>query len=153
MRYYFLEDEYTVLIEKRKRLEDQLQKEYERKWEATEQTANSRHDNFDYEDAERNIGMLSPRVMQIRDIVHHAQIFILESIKSNPHHVSLGKKVKLEINGEGETIIIGWYNSTIKWRIAYNSPLGKSLLHKKIGEVIQFEHNGNKKTIKIIAIQ
>lgn len=148
-----MEDEYVVLIEKRKTLEDQLQKEYERKWEATEQTANSRHDNFDYEDAERNIGMLSPRVMQIRDIVHNAQIFILESIKSDPHQVSLGKKVEFEIDGEVKTRIIGGYNAGIPWRIAYNAPLGKALLHKKVGEVIQFEHNGNKKIIKIIAIQ
>ena len=153
MRYYFLEDEYTALMQKKKELEDQLQTEYTRKWEATEQTANSWHDNFDYEDAERNIGMVSPRVRQIRDIIHNAQILMLNTIKNQSNNVSIGKTVTFEIDWKVTTAMIGWYNSPIPWRIAYNAPLGLSLIHKKTGDSIAFKHNWINTTIKILAIE
>jgi len=51
--------------------------------------------------------MLSPRVSQIRDIVHKAQIFILDSIKDDPQCVSLGKSVKFEIEGKQTSAMIG----------------------------------------------
>lgn len=152
MKYYILEDEYPLLIQKKKTWEEQLQREYERKWEATEQTANCRHDNFDYEDAERNIGILSPRVKQIREIVHNAQIFILDTLKNDPNHVSLGKTVEFDMDWKQISAMIGGYNSPIPWRIAYNAPLGTILLHKKTGEITAFQHNGVNKTIKIVSI-
>jgi transcription elongation GreA/GreB family factor len=148
-----LEDEYTALIQKKKELEKQLQTEYARKWEAADQTANCWHDNFDYEDAERNIRMVSPRVRQIRDIIHNAQILILNAIKNESSNVSIGKIVTFEIDWKVTTAMIGWYNSSIKWRIAYNAPLGQSLVHKKTGDSIPFKHDWVNITIKIVAIE
>lgn len=67
--YYFFQDEYEVFNSSYQELEASLAKEFARKGEACDQTANSWHDNFDYEDAERNIRMLAPRVQQMKKIL------------------------------------------------------------------------------------
>jgi hypothetical protein len=92
--YYLFEDEYQVLISQYKKLEQSLQQEYARKGEAAGQTGNSRHDNFDYEDAERTIRILTPRVAQLQGIIKGTSVVLAEAIAQSTGTVVMGSKVQ-----------------------------------------------------------
>jgi hypothetical protein len=77
------QDEYEDMLSRRNKLQKTLEAEYKRKGEACEQSPDSRHDNFDFEDADRTIRMLAPRVASMDSILKRSKILLLTILKTS----------------------------------------------------------------------
>jgi transcription elongation factor GreA len=98
-------------------------------------------ENSGYDDARAKMGALESRIFELEGLL--ARAAIIEETKEGA--VALGATVKLaeKIAGRDEFTIVGTFEAEpLKGRISDESPIGKELLGKKIGE--QIAVNGRK---------
>ncbi|MDD3711530.1 MAG: GreA/GreB family elongation factor [Patescibacteria group bacterium] len=108
------------------------------------------HDNFDYEECGRQQKMWINHLKNLQKIKENSKVVEIE--KSNKTTVGIGSIVKIE--KEDGTVItkrIGSYICFLKDDISYNSPLGKLLIGKRVGEIIILDKRTGKQTILEIA--
>lgn len=95
-------------------------------------------ENAEYDEAKNEQANVESRIAKIEQIIKSAKV-IKESKQKGV--VSIGSKVKikdLEFDEEMEYTIVGSAEADpFKGKISNVSPLGKSLLGKKIGEIIE----------------
>ena len=128
---------YQITVEGRKELEAELEKLKGRRGEIADKIADARgygdlSENAEYDAAREEQGLVESRVAEIEDILLNAEI-IKGSKKSS---VSLGSKVELK-NGGGKVHyhVVGPDEADpTSGRISNESPIGKALMGKKIGE-------------------
>ena len=94
------------------------------------------HDNFAYEDNQRQMHQLARRV---RDFQHVLSVAEIAAAPAHPEHVSFGCVVELMDTSNEQTmrlIIGGWEDSdpTIG-RVAYDTPLARALIGAEEGDV------------------
>ncbi len=85
-----------------------------------------------------------------------AQAEILDPAKVKTNRVDVGTKVTLEEATDGVVayqILDTWSVNFDKGIISYHSPLGHTLLDKKVGDKVKFEFNGVTKNFKILSIE
>ena len=151
-----------ALEEKRKELEElngRLREIYKEK-RSSSSAGNMFHDNFGFEQAEiQERGVLK----QIRDLKHEIKTAtIIEEGNLNSNSVEVGSKVTLTFDyGDGdEDVISGTLVAISKStelnqsQITLNSPVGKAIFNKKLGdEVSCILPGGNKVKILISKIE
>ncbi len=152
-KFILFSDEFENIIKKKSLLSENLADEYKRMWESCDQWWDTWHDNFDFEDANRNVSMISSMIVSLNHIISNSKILVLENLNVISNTIHIGRVVEFEIEWILNTLMIWWYGSNIKWRVAYNAPLWKALLGKKVGDVFEFTFNGKSKTIKILNIK
>lgn len=148
---YVLEDEYHHLLQQRKQREQAFKVQSLRKKESAEQSAETRHDNFDFEDAERQQDMIGGKLREIDALIHRVKILCLDTLQSPPDKVRIGTTVCLSIKDKEYTYVIGGA-PTIPGRVSYQSPLGRALLDAKVGDIIRFLHDKQEKHIRILSL-
>lgn len=151
MKHVLLKDEYSMLIAKKRALEDQYKEEWQRKATSCDQSSETWHDNFDFEDATRVQEMIASRIAQVNQILKSIEIIEIWWIVSDSV-VRIWKSVLLLIDWEDCCYNIWWYNTEVNWRIWYNSPLAKSIIWKKEWDVVEFRHWWSIKEIEIVEI-
>jgi transcription elongation factor GreA len=69
--------------------------------------------------------------------------------------VDVGSKVTLHINGRKEafTVVGEWEADPASKKISHESPLGKALLGKKVGEKVEVEAPAGKILYKVLGIE
>lgn len=96
-------------------------------------------ENSEYQNARENLSFLEGRIEELEDLVSRAKI--IKAKKTSKKAVTLGSKVT--VNGGGKThtfTIVGEYEADpTEKKISHDSPLGKALLGKKIGEEVEYE--------------
>ena len=93
------------------------------------------HDNFAFEDARRRTEMEMNRLREMRRILQHAEI--IEPLEQDDF-VRIGNTLVARDNEGNETkVTIGAFGESEPKRgiVSYQSPLGKSLLGKEVGDV------------------
>jgi len=144
--------------EGRKKLEEEL--EYLRTIRRTEvaQSLKSAIDEGDlsenagYEEAKREQAFVEGRIRSIEAILGNAQV-----LESNGEHeiAALGATVTiLEDGGEPEEYqIVGRTEADpLQGRISNESPLGKALIGKRVGDVVKVNTPGGAMQVKIVSI-
>lgn len=109
-------------------------------------------ENAAYQIAKGKLRSINNRILKIQDFLNNAEII---SSSLNKDKVSLGNLVTLESEGKiiNYQILGSAETNPEKGIISQNSPLGKKLLGKKIGEIVKTQRkNGQEKkyTIKKI---
>jgi transcription elongation factor GreA len=105
-------------------------------------------ENSGYDDARAKMGALESRIFELEGLLAKAVVIeegVLESI-------SLGATVKIseKIAGRDEFTIVGTHEAEpLKGRISDESPVGKALLGKKIGDKL----SANGKSFKVVNIR
>jgi transcription elongation GreA/GreB family factor len=127
---YVLEDEYTYLLTQKNKREDAFREQSRRKKESAEQGAETWHDNFDFEDAERQQRMISGKLQEMNHIINHAKVMCTAALISPPDQIRIGTTVRLRMDETERTYTIGG-SPTIPGRVSYVSPLGNTLMHAK----------------------
>ena len=69
--------------------------------------------------------------------------------------IEVGSKVKLLMDGEEEEmeIVSPAMTDSIKGKISYESPLGRSIMDKEVGQEFEINVNGNKFSCKILEVK
>lgn len=107
-------------------------------------------ENSEYAAAREELDNLNSRINELQHHINQAQV-----ANNNNHEISsLGSVVIVEVNGvKKEFTLVGSVESDpLKGKISVESPVGKALLGKKAGDVVNL--NGNVNAIyKIIEIK
>ncbi len=138
----------------------QLQAEYDeisskKRPEAVRRLADARDlgdlsENSEYAAAKQDLAFIDGRIAELEEILHGAKV-VTTHVKS---HVDVGCKVTLHINGSKEvfTLVGEWEADPMQKKISHESPLGKSLMGKKVGEKVEVEAPAGKVMYKILQI-
>jgi transcription elongation factor GreA len=111
-------------------------------------------ENSEYEDAKNEQGFIEGRIIAIEKMLRNVKLIDDEEI--NTSEVSLGSKVTLldlETNEELQYTIVGSTEADpFKSKISNESPVGKALLGKKVGEEVAVEVPAGVFNYRVIAI-
>lgn len=150
----------TISAEGLKKLKDELEqlKTVERKKIAEEikeaRSFGDLSENSEYDEAKDRQGKLEKRIADIEAML--ANIRVVEEHEIKTDVVGIGAKVKIlytDDNEEAEYTIVGPTEADpLEGRISDDSPVGSSLLGKKIGEQVTVEAPGGNITIKVLGI-
>lgn len=108
-------------------------------------------ENSEYTSAKQDLAFIDGRIVELEEILHGATV-----ITSHPKgQVDLGCKVTLHIHGKQEifTIVGEWEADPLEKKISHQSPLGKALLGKKVGEKVEVEAPAGKILYKVLHIE
>jgi len=111
-------------------------------------------ENSEYDEAKNEQGKVNSRIAELDNILANA-IIITES-DANTDEVSIGAKVVVECKEDGlkeEYTILGSQEANpMQGRISDESPFGKALLGKKVGDVITVDAPAGQIKYKILEI-
>jgi transcription elongation factor GreA len=111
-------------------------------------------ENFDYQDAKRQQGFLEGRVLNLKSMLEKTHII---EYAGGSDEVGLGSAVKVwdqEFEEEIEYTIVGALEADpTQQRISNTSPIGQSLLGKKVGETVLVHTPGGMQTYEVREIR
>lgn len=111
-------------------------------------------ENADYKAAKEDQGFLEGRIQEIEAILSKAEI--TEDTPKNNGKVQIGNKVTIQEEGQKEEIwtLVGASEADLRHhKISYFSPIGSSLMDKRVGDVAEVTlPNGSKIYYKILNI-
>ena len=108
-------------------------------------------ENSDYQSAKEELEFLDGRIDELEEVIKKADV----SSAGKTGGVDLGTKVTVKVNGN-KTIfnIVGeWEADPVNKKISHESPLGKALFGKKIGDSVEVEAPAGKIEYEIVAIE
>lgn len=110
-------------------------------------------ENAEYVASREELTFIDGRIDELEIILKQA-VIIRESVVSN-HAVKLGSTVTLNVDGKKEvfTVVGEWEADPENKKISHESPLGKVLLNKKVGEKVQVEAPAGKITYAVVSIK
>lgn len=112
-------------------------------------------ENSEYDEAKNEQGKLFSRMAEIENVLAHA--VIIEDTGAEPESVEPGCKVSLmeiKTSRSVEYTLVGSQEANPKLgRISDESPLGKALVGKKVGDTAQFEAPAGLMQYKITEIR
>lgn len=109
-------------------------------------------ENADYHKAKEDQAFLEGRIQELEHLLNHA------TVVENPpkDHVFVGNTIVVQEEGEPEEsyYIVGAYEANVKeGKISHESPLGKALFQRKVGEKVTVSTPSGSYTLKIIRIE
>src|SRR5690242_7711921 len=110
-------------------------------------------ENADYHKAKEDQGFLEGRIQEIEAILRNS--VIIEKTKSTGV-VNIGSQVTIQEDGfdpEAYHLVGPTEADPRKGRISYESPIGRALMDKKVGDTAEAETPGGKIKFKIVKIE
>ena len=110
-------------------------------------------ENAEYVAAREELTFIDGRIDELEIILKQA--VIIRDVKSSNHAVKLGSTVTLHSNGKKEvfTVVGEWEADPTNKKISHESPLGKVLIGKRVGEKVQVEAPAGKITYAVISVK
>ncbi|NTU69586.1 transcription elongation factor GreA [bacterium] len=110
-------------------------------------------ENSEYEEAKNQQAFVEGRIAEVDHILKHS--ILISNKKGSSDCINVGCSVTCEIEGElNEFIIVGSTEADpMSGKISNESPIGKALLSKKVGDEIEVEVPAGKLIYKIKKIQ
>jgi transcription elongation factor GreA len=108
-------------------------------------------ENSEYTDAKQNLSFIDGRIAELEMVLHDVKVVTTHT----KDLVDVGSKVTLHINGRKEafTVVGEWEADPASKKISHESPLGKALLGKKVGEKVEVEAPAGKILYKVLGIE
>ena len=96
-------------------------------------------ENAEYHYAKDDLSALEGRIDELNDII--TRVSVVDAKKAGDQEVSIGSMVHIEVNGnEHDFTIVGeWEADPAAKKISHESPLGKALIGRKVGDVVEVE--------------
>lgn len=111
-------------------------------------------ENFDYHDAKRQQGFLEGKIVGLKRILERAKI---TEYTGGAEFVALGSKVTVydqEFEEESEYVIVGVMDADASKNLISNtSPVGKALLGKVTGDLVEVKTPAGTVNFKIISVR
>ena len=112
-------------------------------------------ENSEYDEAKNEQGKLYSRIAEVENIL--SNYVVIEEHESDPNSVRLGSTVKvmdLEFEEEETYQVVGSQEADpMNGRISEESPFGKALLGKSVGELVIVEAPAGNIEYKVLEIQ
>ena len=112
-------------------------------------------ENSEYDDAKNEQAMLEHRIATLEDRLAHARVIEADEISSDA--VGIGTRVRLkdmDANETTEYTIVGSAEANpSEYRLSNESPVGKAILGRKKGEVVEVAAPRGKLKFKIMDIK
>lgn len=109
-------------------------------------------ENSEYQAAKEDLAFVEGRVQEVEELLKNVEIVV-----NNVNHVevSLGSRVVVEIDGQrSEFQIVGEFEADpVQMKLSQDSPIGKALLCKRVGESVKVKVPAGEKTYKILEIK
>ncbi|KKS44119.1 MAG: Transcription elongation factor GreA [candidate division CPR1 bacterium GW2011_GWA2_42_17] len=153
-----MQDKYFVTKDGLKNLKKELKRLKENeKPQAIERVKKAREmgyldDNPEYEAAREEQSLVEGRIEELEDVIANAKI--VEEQKEIKGVISIGSKVKVEIDGKRNvfTIVGSVEADPALGKISHESPVGQALLGLKAGDTIKVKLPGGEFKYKILEI-
>lgn len=111
-------------------------------------------ENSEYDEAKNEQAKIEARIVEIEAMLKNVEI--IEDVKGNAKTVVVGVKVKVldeEYGDESEYRVVGSTEADPQdGKISDESPVGKALMGKKVGDEVIVEAPGGEFKLKIVAI-
>ncbi len=110
-------------------------------------------ENSDYQNAKEELEFLEGRIEELQHVTKNAKVFS-DSPKLEKNGANVGTKVTVRVNGIKNTFeIVGeWEADLIQKKISHTSPLGSSLVGKKVGDQFEVVAPAGKLLYEVVAI-
>ena len=113
-------------------------------------------ENSEYAAAREELSFIDGRIEELDSILNHAKVIreAKTNGKSGHGQIKLGSKVTLHIAGKKEifTVVGEWEADPAERKISHESPLGKALLGKEVGEKVEVNAPAGKILYTIVAV-
>lgn len=111
-------------------------------------------ENAEYVAARDELSFIDGRIDELEELLKQAVLIIESGSRSSNHVVKLGSKVTLNIKGKKEDfMVVGeWEADPKEKKISHESPLGKALIGKKVGEKVEVEAPAGKVLYTIVSV-
>ena len=142
---------------------DELKKEHEeltnkKRPEVVERVSQARSmgdlsENAEYVAAREELSFIDGRIDELEELLKQV-VLIAEHEKNSQHIVKLGSKVTLNTKGKKDIfMVVGeWEADPTEKKISHESPLGKALLGKKVGEKVEVQAPAGKIQYTILSV-
>lgn len=109
-------------------------------------------ENSEYAAAKQDLSFIDGRIVELEEILHAAKLISGNHTKSQ---VDVGCKVFLHVDGKKEEfMLVGeWEADPTAKKISHESPLGKALMGKKVGDKVEVAAPAGKVMYKILGIE
>ena len=110
-------------------------------------------ENAEYVAARDELSFIDGRIDELEELLKQA-VLIQESHTKGNSTVKLGSTVTVHIKGKKEifTVVGEWEADPKEKKISHESPLGKALLGKKIGEKVEVEAPAGQLNYTIVSV-
>lgn len=144
---------------------EELKKEYEelakvRRPDVLNRVSEARNmgdlsENAEYTAARDELSFIDGRIDELEEILRQAKIIAEDSSKNGSDVVILGSTVKLNVKDKHEvyTVVGEWEADPKEKKISHESPLGKALMGKKVGEKAEVEAPAGKVVYTITSLE
>ncbi|MCX6726040.1 MAG: transcription elongation factor GreA [Candidatus Shapirobacteria bacterium] len=94
-------------------------------------------EDSDFSQAKQEVSFIDGRMSELEEIISNG--VLIDEGHNNCQEIKLGCQIMVESNGQEKTFhLVGeWEANPVEAKISYQSPLGQSLLGKKIGDKIE----------------
>lgn len=113
-------------------------------------------ENAEYVAAREELAFIDGRIDELEELLKGVSIIKdSDSTRGSSDSVKLGSEVTVSINGKNEVYrVVGeWEADPVDKKISHESPLGKALIGKKIGENVEVEAPAGKIIYTIVSVQ
>ncbi|PIR58306.1 MAG: transcription elongation factor GreA [Parcubacteria group bacterium CG10_big_fil_rev_8_21_14_0_10_35_15] len=115
-------------------------------------------ENAEYSNAREELALIEGRIDELENLISRAKVINSKQLKGSKNSVkeiTIGCRVTITMNGTENifTIVGEWEADPMNKKISHNSPLGKALLGKKIGEQVEIEAPAGKVLYSIKKIE
>lgn len=109
-------------------------------------------ENSEYAAAHDELSFIDGRIGELEVILKNSELI---SSKHSKTMVDMGCRVMLHVDGRRDifTIVGEWEADPKEKKISHSSPLGKSLMGKRVGDIVEVEAPAGKLKYKIIHIE
>ena len=110
-------------------------------------------ENAEYSAARDELAFLDGRIGELELLLKQA-VLISDADHKGAHIVNLGSEVTVKINGKNAvfTLVGEWEANPAEKKISHESPLGKALMGKAVGDSIEVEAPVGKMVYMVVSI-
>lgn len=109
-------------------------------------------ENSDYHQAKEQLEFIDGRISELESVLNQA---VVVKGEHSTKEVGVGAKVKVSIKGKEHAFnIVGeWEADPKEKKISHESPLGKALIGRKVGETVEVDAPAGKVEYTIVGIE
>jgi transcription elongation factor GreA len=109
-------------------------------------------ENAEYVASKEELSFIDGRIEELEELLK--QVVLIEESKNTSHIVKLGSRVTLNTKGKKDSfVVVGeWEADPKDKKISHESPLGKALIGKKVGEKVEVEAPAGKISYTIVSV-